>query len=296
MPFVTRKRIRLLRGTPPVSFEIDLSDKKLPQHYMLDTGLKPTFYGDVKFIVDDKNNLISAPNRPCKFDFDNPQSGYANYHRYLILPRELTNDFAIQEGWGLEVILNKVVIGGEVKGIFSSSLVEDASMDFEISYLGKKLPINDLLILVQFENRFYEELVAEINDTFRMAKFTSCMVLLRKLFENLLIEMFRERYGTAPPGSNTYFNPNRHTYRSFDALINHLEANITDFEPCDPQISKDKDFMRFLKMIKRTGDDSAHTLEILHSGDKITALKEEANRYCEMTVRIIQRIKASKNP
>jgi hypothetical protein len=236
MPYKTRKRLKLVNAVPPV-FRIDLDDDEAWNHYhdFLDTGLRYAIRGMAKLLTDkddkviryvDKEYEFFVPHLPAYYAYKDDRTQYVAYTRQLELPDELVHGFRLSAGMGIELVLNELVTQKdwlnpdpkqkiEVVKIFPEVLVP-GTMDFELKGLsGELLPNSELLITSKFDDIFYVSLVSEINDVFSIGKYTATMVLVRKLFENLLVDLLRERYISDPSKITLFFNPRKHEYRGF---------------------------------------------------------------------------------
>jgi hypothetical protein len=294
-PYVTRKKIRLVHERP-LLLKVDLDDDKFPKHYALDYGIKTLIRGTVSLLVDQNYYVKCFIKQDYEFQV-NSTGHYVDsgskcvYDRYLTLPKKLVSGYAIDAGMGIELILREVDIGGEVEKIFSEKM-EQGSMDFEPKGLiGEELGSSESLITTDFPEKYYVDLVSEINNAFRVRLFTATMILVRKLFENLIIDLLRHRFGMQPPNLEIFYSEKNHRFHNLSTLIQNLGKRIDDFGPYTDAWQRDKDqekFMKFLKDVKEEGDAKAHSLEFLHDPQTIIALKPSINEYNALIVRIIQ--------
>jgi len=164
----------------------------------------------------DKEYEFFIPHLPAYYAYKNDKTQYVDYTRQLELPDELVNGFNLSAGMGIELVLNEFVTQKNwlnpdpnqkievVKKIFPEIPVS-GTVDFELKGLsGEPLPNSELLITSKFDDIFYVSLVSEINDVFRIGKLTATMVLIRKLFENLVIDLLRIKYGVKPPNISLF--------------------------------------------------------------------------------------------
>ena len=233
-------------------------------------------------------------------------SGECVYDRRLSLPIELVNGYAIDANMGIELILNELVY--KTNGIISTNVPEEivkifpdvevkGSMDFEPKgYSGETLATSELLITTKFTDDFYNDLVLEINTVFRINLYVASMVLVRKLFENLIIDCLREKYGEQPLNKALYFSMNNKRFLNFQTLINNFESHVDDFKAHNVNFQWDKgknDFFKFLRDIKERGDACAHSIELIHNPNKIIDLKPSINKYSDLLVRLYQKVRES---
>ena len=292
MPYVVRKKIGLFYNRPMVlGFQLD--DDSLPTHYMLDSGVQTLLRGTVSLLVDKNNNVTCVVNRDYNFEVRSighyTVDNECLYDRRLLLPSNLVKDFALEKGMGIELLLREVVRGNAVEKIFSERIVE-GSKEFEPKATnGEVLPYSELLVSTKFTDSFYDKLVLEINSAFRVRLFTATMVLIRKLFENLIIDLLRRRYGDHPPEKELYYSMKDKRYRSFSTLIHNFETHVDDFSSYNVgfQWGKSKnEFFNFLRDTKERGDACAHSIELIHDPSEINTLKPLMNKYSDLIVRL----------
>lgn len=294
MPYLTRKRIKLFLQNP-LGLGIQLDDDSLPKHYeILNAGSETKIRGTATLLTDKNGQVICAINRDYEFLVES--HGYYTdkgcvYDRRLWFPSELTRDFAIDADMGIELLFRETVFQNEATKIFSERLVE-GSMEFEPKVAnGGVLPYSEFLITTKFTDEFYDKLVLETNSAFRLRLFNATMVLVRKLFENLIIDLLRQKYGDRPPEKELYYSNKR--YHHFSTLINNFEARVDDFKPYSVNFQHEKtknDFFKFLRDIKERGDACAHSIEIIHDPSEIDILKPLINKYSDLIVRLTKAI------
>ena len=316
MPYITRKRIKKVNTKNSFYLKIDLEDDDTWEKYdqFFNPHISFLIRGKVCFISNNEDGII---HEEFKKDYDFPIFSLKEYNyqtekwyykfRVLLIPEDLVNGFNISGGMGIEVSLIKFIKGKGVFGneptplwynpdfdtrIIPDTEFVDKNKDFEVKGSEDELSSSEDLILTKFTNSFYISLVDEINTAFKKRLWTSTMVLLRKLFENLLIEMFREKYISDPEKVNLFYNKKKHQFRSFESLKDSLftKDNLIDFEPYDPMIYKDRNFKGFLEKIKIEGNKNAHTMEIIHKPEKIKEMRDAINEYSALLCRIINQI------
>ena len=302
MPYVIRKKIKIFHNDP-LFLKVDLADEKLRQHYGLHQSYAKLIRGHCSFLTNENNYVETLVDRDYEFRLERigiygVSSSEAVYNIWLMLPEDLVSDFGVDRNMGIELVLNEVVYGMEsqiadVKKIFSERM-EQGSMDFEPKGVDNEaLSSSELLVTAKFADEFYDKLASDINSTFRIGSFTATMVLVRKLFENLVIELLRQKYGTGMAQIELFYSTKYNGFHSLSALIKNLSSKIDDFKPYGFfQLDKEKeDFMKFLRSIKEEGNASAHSIELNLNREKISALKLSINTYSGLLVRLIQKTK-----
>jgi len=88
------------------------------------------------------------------------------------------------------------------------SISPEGRIEYENKYGNmtqlNKIENKNLLIKHKFQNVFYQKLVDEINISYHYSLILAPSILLRKLFENLLIDLLREQFKTSK--LELYFN------------------------------------------------------------------------------------------
>jgi hypothetical protein len=297
MPYVTRKKTKLLYERP-FALKVDLADDKLPRHYLFDSGIRTFIRGKATFLVDKNDHVKCSINRNFRSQIFS-EGHYVGsgsrikvaYDRWFMLPKDLVDDFAIDVDYGVELVLNEVESSGEVEKIFSQRM-EQGSMDFEPKGLSEEI-INssESLVTTQFADDFYDRLASEINNAFNFGLFTATMVLVRKLFEKLVIDLLRQKYGM--PQIQLFYSKQDDGFLSLSALIHNLGTKIDDFKPYDFfKLDREKEgFLKFLWNVKQEGNASAHSIEPVLDRKEINDLKLAINKYSHLLVSLTRKVK-----
>lgn len=110
------------------------------------------------------------------------------------------------------------------------------------------------LIKIKFSDQFFIQLVNEINGTFMIGYFTSCLILLRKLFENLFILLLENKYSKA--SLHLYYEVSKGRYKQFSELIDVLNTKKMDF------ITNEKNIERLINYTKSLKDNANPTTHL----------------------------------
>ncbi|HEY9753890.1 MAG TPA: hypothetical protein V6C97_01870 [Oculatellaceae cyanobacterium] len=98
----------------------------------------------------------------------------------------------------------------------------------------------DLLV----SRRYFDRLVTQINGTYQVGWFDGTAVLMRRLIETLIIEIYEhQKRANEIKSGGTFF--------MLDGLINHLEN--------DNAVTRSRNLISHLKHVKKLGDNSAHS-------------------------------------
>ena len=152
---------------------------------------------------------------------------------------------------------------------------------------NKQLP---KLVDMEFEDVFYNKLRDEINDACEMGLFTSVMLLSRKLFENLLIEILRIKY---PPNQSSnleiYFIKNEQRFQNFTVLLKNIEDKKSDFTVDETLITE---IISQIKPFRKGANSSAHSIIIVSDNKDI--LEYDIPRISALLLKLYSNIKRSK--
>jgi len=341
LPYLTRKRIKLVRERPLI-LEIDLDDDESwnHYHYYLDTGIRYHVRGTVVLLTDKDDKVVHFVERDYEFRVPPSQAFNTDkgtqYNRRLRLPKELVNGYRVQAGMGIELILREFVMEKEwlVENIQKNKLgsflenlekkigfygetfpnISEAQkemlrkevekpekifpeidfigvMDFEPKRVGEELfAISEPLVITKFSDDFYDKLSLEINNSFRIGLPTATTVLIRKLFESLIIDLLRTKFGMSQ--KELFYSEIDSDFLSLSALIRNLRQKLDDFRPNNFfKLKKEKeDFENFLWKIKEKGSTSGHSINFLDR-EGINDLKPSINKYSELLIRLVRKLK-----
>ncbi len=149
-----------------------------------------------------------------------------------------------------------------------------------------KTEITNELITHEFLDTFYKKLVNEINEAYDYELYVATWVLLRKLFENLLIELLRAQFKTSR--LELYYNKPEGRHHDFSLLIDNLEINSDTFKPYTKEFNNE--FLTFLNTFKERANAAAHSIEAFITKDQIEQSKEKINHYCDLLASVIRKI------
>lgn len=297
---MTRRRVSPL-STQFSIFKVDLVDDKLSKHYALDYGIPTFLRGTVTVLVDANDKVKQYINKD--FEFEVYSKGYYGgspircfYDRFMMLPRDLVNDFAIDVDDGIELVLKEHVFKDEtgkeeIEKIFSESRVK-GPMDFEPKGFNSETVYgSEMLVTTQIADEDYNSLVLEINGAFSVGLFTATLVLVRKLFESLIIDVLRLKFGMGQ--MELFYSKEDNGFHTLHRLIKNLGANLNEFKPYGFfKLEREKEgLMNFLWKIKDESNASAHSFGPLLGREEVNALKPSINEYSSLLVRIAQKVK-----
>ena len=247
---------------------------------------------NVSNLLDSNGNIIRKISG--EFDFIPYLIGYGGYYPcQLYLPENLVLDYGVEEGMALDLTLNQIIRDNEIFKksiqIYEKTVVNGSKQVIPLSTEDLVKVKSDLLILTVFDDSYYADLKSEINSAYDCGLYTATLVLIRKLFENLIIDMFRLHYGLERKELFYWEEKGRH--QSLSHLILTLKNNIKDFRVFTGAFNKNDEFFKFLDDIKGECNAGAHSLDLIPDPGKIDSWKPLINKYTKLFVRIIEKIK-----
>lgn len=156
---------------------------------------------------------------------------------------------------------------------------------------GKPNPIGvtEPLLEQTMEGDFYKELIQEINLSHSYQLYRSTIVLVRKLLENLLIDLLRTRY--CMQNVTLFYNPDRKEFLDFYYLVENLKKSSADFTPYTSGFNEE--FFNFVTKFRETANANAHALEAFLDKDQFEKDKKKLNHYIKVIKNTIDTIKTS---
>lgn len=141
------------------------------------------------------------------------------------------------------------------------------------NYLLSNLPsltVEKLLEVTDIPDDFYKKLIDEVNHLNKHGFALSLSVLIRKLLENLLIDILRKRYGTSK--LSLYYDTSKHRFLDFSVLLKNFESNQADFQHITSNL--DNKLITEINSYRETGNSGAHSID---ANMKIEHFKEKRN-------------------
>ena len=127
----------------------------------------------------------------------------------------------------------------------------------------------------------------EINKAYGYWLYTASIVLLRKLFENLIIDLLRTRYGVKK--LELFYNEDKGMHYNLSTLIENLKDNISDFKMFTRAFNDD--FFRFIHDLREKAGGSAHSIDISTNSKTLYNWKDAINQYTKLLRSVIQKVK-----
>lgn len=140
------------------------------------------------------------------------------------------------------------------------------------------------------EDKFYFDLIKEINGSYRCGLPSATWILLRKIFENLLIDSLRAKYGTSK--LNLFYWKDRRRFHDFSKLLSNFKNNLPDFLPYSSTLNNK--VITMFERFKEFGDSNAHSIDVLVTIESIEKQKEQINHLIYLLYELVRKIRADK--
>lgn len=131
---------------------------------------------------------------------------------------------------------------------------------------------------------FYKKLIEEINLAYKYQLPIALSVLIRKLFENLIIDILRKKYGTSD--LVLYYDKSSRRFQEFSALLKNFDAKKSDFHYISTQL--DSKLISDINNFRETGNSGAHSLDASLTLE--TFKKDKINYLARLLLRLLQNI------
>lgn len=128
------------------------------------------------------------------------------------------------------------------------------------------------------DEHFYKRLVEDINECYKSKVNDAVLVLTRKLFENLLVDILRGHYGKQ--NIEIYFDARYGYHHGLQRLKKNFRDNLDEFRIYSRDI--DKETIDDLDTFKEHGDAGAHSIVVGVSDEDIEEMAEEATNLTEI--------------
>ena len=166
------------------------------------------------------------------------------------------------------------------------SIFGDKSADAMSLFQNISIPmVNKFIEVTWLPDDFYKRLIDEINRLYISGFPMSLSILIRKLLENLIIDILRKKYGTE--GLSLYYDTYRGRFQDFSVLLRNLDSNKEEFnyvtQNLDSSIQK-------INQFRETGNSGAHSIDVNLTINQISKDKDDINYLVQFLLRILQNI------
>lgn len=169
---------------------------------------------------------------------------------------------------------------GKIMEKFRASSSDDKSQDQNTT------PEEFIKVASIPDDFFYKRLISEINGIYASGYAFSLSILIRKLFENLIIDILRRKYRDAR--IDLYYDTSRGRFHDFSSLLKNLDDNKNDFKYITSEL--DANLIRRINKYREIGNSSAHSIDVDLTIEKIGANKVDITYLAQFLLRIFSNI------
>lgn len=209
-------------------------------------------------------------------------------HYDLVFSRNYIKKIGLREGLYVDMLLTHIERWDTSEKIFPKRLVSDIIQSPKKQSKIKEREISENLIEHIFDDQFFAGLVIEINRAYGFKLFSSTMTLLRKLMENLLIELLRTRFGMK--NVEKFYSTDKGRHHDFSKLLENFDEEINSFKPYSS--SFEKPMINFLNKFRVSSNSAAHSIDINENWEHVKSLKQELNHYSKLFENVIKKIQS----
>lgn len=238
-------------------------------------------------ILDKDGNILKIVNERVLFKTWKYQNQIGGYTYGVIIPDKLIRGYGIRKDEYLDVTFEAIRKGRKTIKIFPRMLRYGKLSITPKATLPKETILPDILIKTEFDDIFYSCLILEINQAYGYGLYRSTLVLIRVLFENLLVDLLRLRYGMSR--LELFYDKAHHRHHSLSVLLSNIKKNIADFKPYSDAFNGK--FLSKIEKFKQRGDASAHILEEEISSKFFKENKDDINYICNLLKMMIEKMK-----
>jgi hypothetical protein len=207
----------------------------------------------------------------------------------------LKDVFNENDEWGL-LLINEIInpdnhrqvlseeIEDELKNLLSMFSGESKDLTFIIQNIQPSR-FEQYISVSSLPDDFYKSLISEINQLYARRLPMSLSVLIRKLLENLIIEILRKRYNTSE--LELYYDTGKRRFHDFSVLVKNLNEKVADFHHITPNLEKS---LKDINEYRETGNAGAHSIDAYLTIEQFRDGKDEINYLVQLLLRILQNI------
>lgn len=220
--------------------------------------------------------------------------GSAGYNYYLLIfSKEFVKQYGIRRDEYVDLVLLGISSRSDtiemVEEIYPKRFVTGKIVITPSGSKPNPIGITQPLLEQNLGGDFYKELIQEINLAYSYQLYRSTIVLVRKLLENLLIDLLRTKYGMKK--IELFYNTDQSRFLEFHYLVKNLNNSKADFAPYTSGF--DDKFFNFITKFRESANSSAHALESFMDKSEIENDKTKLNHYIKVIKNAINMIKSS---
>jgi len=151
----------------------------------------------------------------------------------------------------------------------------------------EKVRDDDFIDTNKVDVEYYSTLIEDINKSYQYDINDACLVLTRKLFENLVIDILRAEYGG--PEIELYFNTDRGRFHGLGTLTGNLRDKWRDLKHYDRRL--DDGLVDRVENFKEHGNAQAHSVRVDIDIDELEGMSVEATDLTEILYDIREEVR-----
>lgn len=156
-----------------------------------------------------------------------------------------------------------------------------------LSYRSGEHSFDDALLeVVDIPDDFYKKLIEEINQLYQNGLALALSVLVRKLLENLVIDILRKQYGSKE--ISLFYDTKRRRFHDFSDLIENLKEKQADFHYVSDSL--DNNIIVDIKSYKEKGNSGAHSIDTYTTIEQFKEKQGNLNYLVQLLLRILKNI------
>ncbi|MGA8855578.1 MAG: hypothetical protein WB643_00265 [Candidatus Bathyarchaeia archaeon] len=189
--------------------------------------------------------------------------------------------------------------------IFDEKLPNDVNLKAALTTLaviqGKSNALSTKLALTMpaslidvdtFPDDFYRDLVHLINKAYGADVLGAAPILVRKLFENLLVDILRLYYGMRDV--KVFFDKEHGKFQDFGILIDNARAKVGDFDWCNDLMNKET--LTQLDKYRERGNASAHSVTMTVRKEDLDGISQEITQITKQLFKLYSLVRTAPKP
>jgi hypothetical protein len=162
------------------------------------------------------------------------QSDVTQFFIWNVIFKEPSDDNELQDSRDLRYNDRIEILLEVLRKTREKYLMIDPSLGFPV--IRNKSHPKYLISIQSIPDDFYVKLIDEINILYANGRYISVCILVRKLLENLVIDILRKKFGTAQ--LELYYNPKKGMFNNFSTLLDNFDVKIDEFRHVDSNFNK----------------------------------------------------------
>jgi len=205
---------------------------------------------------------------------------------------DLFNSILTTEGEEKTKQFINYVLNEDLKSATEEFLSKNKFLIDQLSIGDASIELNDIHInfnhyinIDDLPDGFYRDLHDEINRAYSYGLFSVVPFLIRKFIENLIIDLFKKKYGTGD--INKYYDVRNRRCHNFSTLVETLNNHVGDFAHIESNLNVD--FIRLVNKYRVSGNSTAHSISVKFVDNDIEMLKNQSGEV-EYVLKLLIRV------